>query len=137
MNRVIAEYWFYFVILLINLCIFGTISVKAFMTGKEKKEDSVFAKENSFKLGKFLVDYGLTIVLAIYFLIHVLDLPFVLTKNYRVKEGIITHVYKTSIDIDGGESYTTITAGLNEEDKVKIFYLPFTKRAPIVEVEDY
>jgi len=133
MNRVIIEYWFYFVMIFINLCIFGTISVKKFKGRNEKRENSVFASKKWYKFIMLLADYGLTIVLAIVFLTYVLDLPYVIGEKYCVKEGVITHVYKTAIDIDGS-TYTTITTGLHENAEVRVYYLPFTKNAPIVEI---
>ncbi len=134
MNKVIAEYWFCFVIAFIGLCIFGKLSVKAFKTRNEKREDSVFAKEKWYKPLKVFGDYGITIIAAIFFLPYLLDLPYVLGNNYHVKEGTITCVYDTSIDIDGADNYTTITTNLYVGAKVKVVYLPFTKNAPIVEI---
>lgn len=66
---------------------------------------------------------------------YALDLPYVVTDNYAVTEGTITHIYKGAIAVDG-RSYDAFTAGFEIGDEVRVHYLPFSKIAPLVEKMD-
>ena len=135
MNRVIVQYWFYLFVFFLSFCILGVISIKKFKNRKNEKVKPIFANKIWFKVLKIFIDYGLTVLVAIAFLQFALDIPFAILQKYSVTEGTITHVYKGEITM-GDYNYTVVTTGLSEGDKVKVYYLPFSKNAPIVEKID-
>ena len=136
MNMVLVQYWFYVFILFVGLCIFVAISIFNFKNRKKDTDIPVLANKIWYKVLKFIFNYGITIFIAIEFLNFALDIPFAIQEKYYVTEGVITHVYNGDIDV-GDSTYSTATAGLHEGDRVRVYYMPVSKTAPIVEIIDY
>ncbi len=131
MNKIMAEYWFYLVVYFITLCIFGTISIRR-IKAKNVQDNERLKDKIWYKILMIILNYGITVLVAVFFIQYALDIPYAIKNNFKISEGNIVHVYKDEIDL-GDSSYTVITNGLKEGDNVRVHYLPYSKCAPIVE----
>ncbi len=134
MNNILLSYFFHLLLFMIGICIFFPISFKQFKKrGVQLDEKPVYANNLIYKIYMWLLYYGITILVSFYFIMHLIDLPIAISKNYKIVEGKVEHVYRDELEVDG-KGYTTNTNGIDEGNVVRIYYLPVSKYAPKVQV---
>ena len=137
----LSLYWIYFVLMTVFavFCAFLAISkikiVKwEFFYPKQQK----WAKKHEQKLNIFIKRFFLVLSI-VYCLIgslpSCLDLPYVLTRNYKEVQGVITKKNGMLIYLENGKYYRVGKVDwCKTGDNVHISYLPFTRYATITDI---
>lgn len=99
-----------------------------YYVNREKKQVYVPA----IAIGMKILVYGFPTLMSLALVVFILDIPRVITKNYKEDTGVITDIYRSDVKIDNSIIYSVgDTSDYELGDTITVEYLPFSRCARI------